>query len=133
MHSVLVYHTISAPPQALPADIDVAPERFAAHLAWLARHRRAATLDAILATPERARLAAITFDDGFRDNLTTALPLLERFNLPGAVFVTTEFIGQPDYLSAAELRELAAHPLITIGSHGVTHQHFTEIDRKSVV
>jgi peptidoglycan/xylan/chitin deacetylase (PgdA/CDA1 family) len=127
MHSVLTYHTISAPAQPLPAEIDVAPLRFAAHLLWLARNRRVATLDEILATPARERFVAITFDDGFRDNLTVALPLLERFRLPCAVFVTTGFIGRPGYLSADELRRLSAHPLVTIGSHGVTHRHFTDL------
>ncbi len=127
MHAVLVYHTISAPAQPLPARIDVAPERFATHLSWLARNRRVVTLDTILAQPERERLVAITFDDGFRDNLTVALPLLERFNLPCTVFVTTDFVGQAGYLSAAEVGELSAHPLVTIGAHGVTHRHFTEM------
>ena len=127
MHSVLVYHTISAPAQPLPADIDVAPERFVTHLSWLSRNRRVATLDTILATPERERLVALTFDDGFRDNLTVALPLLECFDMPCAVFVTAGFVGQAGYLSAEEVGALAAHPLVTIGAHGLTHQHFTEM------
>jgi peptidoglycan/xylan/chitin deacetylase (PgdA/CDA1 family) len=36
-----------------------------------------------------ARLACLTFDDGYQDNLEIALPLLERLKVPFAVYVTT--------------------------------------------
>jgi peptidoglycan/xylan/chitin deacetylase (PgdA/CDA1 family) len=39
-----------------------------------------------------ARAAAITFDDGYADNVTTALPILQRFGLPVTVFVATDYL-----------------------------------------
>jgi peptidoglycan/xylan/chitin deacetylase (PgdA/CDA1 family) len=41
--------------------------------------------------PERP-LAAFTFDDGYADNLTHALPVMERFAAPFTVYVTTGMI-----------------------------------------
>jgi peptidoglycan/xylan/chitin deacetylase (PgdA/CDA1 family) len=37
---------------------------------------------------------AITFDDGYRDNYTAALPLLQSFNAPATIFVTSGAIGR---------------------------------------
>jgi peptidoglycan/xylan/chitin deacetylase (PgdA/CDA1 family) len=123
MHSVLVYHTISDPPRALPGDIDISREKFARQLQWLSRRRRVVRLDETLAEPSKC-LTAITFDDGYRDNLTVALPLLEKFGLPMTLFVTAGFVGRQEYLSKDELREISKHPLITIGAHGLWHRHF---------
>ncbi len=127
MHSVLVYHTISSPPQPLPGDIDIPAERFEQQLRWLSRWRRIAKLPETLRAPESDRLVAITFDDGFRDNLTVALPLLERFEMPITLFVTAGFVGREGYLSPEELREISRHPLVTIGAHGFWHRHFTRL------
>lgn len=126
MHSVLVYHTISAPPEPLPGEIDISRERFARQLQWLSRWRRVARLEETLA-PDRDRLVAVTFDDGYRDNLTVALPLLEKFRVPITVFVVPGFVGQDEYLSREDLCELAKHPLVTIGAHGLWHRHFTRL------
>jgi peptidoglycan/xylan/chitin deacetylase (PgdA/CDA1 family) len=128
MHSVLVYHTISAPPDPLPGDIDISRERFARQLQWLARWRRVVRLDETLMNP-KGRLVAITFDDGFRDNLSVALPLLEKFQLPMTLFVAAGFVGREGYLSEDDLREIAGHPLVTIGAHGLSHTHFTRLPK----
>jgi peptidoglycan/xylan/chitin deacetylase (PgdA/CDA1 family) len=39
------------------------------------------------------RSIVVTLDDGYHDNLTEALPLLERFEIPATVFVTSGSIG----------------------------------------
>lgn len=128
MHSVVVYHTISSPPAALPSSIDVAPEKFESHLRWLARRRdRVETLDRLLSIAETERRIAITFDDGYRDNLTIALPLLEKYELPATIFVVAGFIGNDDFLTKEDLKILGKHPLVTIGSHGLTHPHFPRL------
>ncbi len=127
MHSVLVYHTISSPPEPMEADADISPEKFESQLRWLSRWRRVVPLDETLRATARRRLVAITFDDGFRDNLTVALPLLEKFQLPMTLFVTAGFLGRDTYLSETDLREISKHPLVTIGAHGLWHRHFNRL------
>lgn len=124
MNSVLVYHTISSPAEPLPGEIDISPEAFARQLDWLARWRAVVPLDDTLGPYQWRHQVAITFDDGFRDNLTVALPLLEKHAMPATVFVATGFIGDEGYLTRDELHELSQHPLITIGAHGFWHRHF---------
>jgi len=127
MHSILIYHTISSPAEPMAGDIDIPPHRFERQLQWLSRWRKVVTLDETLTAPRRQRLTAITFDDGFHDNLTVALPLLEQFRLPMTLFVTAGFLGRDGYLSPEELREISKHPLITIGAHGLFHRHFNRL------
>jgi peptidoglycan/xylan/chitin deacetylase (PgdA/CDA1 family) len=155
-----------------------------------------AALDAIeqrLRAPTARPFAAFTFDDGYADNLTQLLPIMERFGAPFTVYVTSGMVSReidawwfgltallqrydgieiagigrfacPDLaskkrayaaiegavhrnydllpavrallarhgidcralldreaLSEQQLRQLARHPLVTIGAHTVTH------------
>src|SRR6185295_11014566 len=129
MSSVLIYHSISAPAEAMPSDMDISPARFEQQLRWLSRWRRVVPLLETLSQRSKRGDLAITFDDGFRDNLTVALPLLEKFNLPMTLFVTAGFVGTGLYLSREEVRELSKHPLVTIGAHGLLHRHFTKMTK----
>ncbi|MDH3494215.1 MAG: polysaccharide deacetylase family protein, partial [Acidobacteriota bacterium] len=121
------------PVEALPSDIDVSARIFEQHLKWLSRRReQVVDLYSLLARSAETGFYSITFDDGFRDNLTVALPLIEKYALPMTVFAVAGFIGKKGYLSKTELRTLADHPLVTVGSHGMTHKHLSRMARDDV-
>ena len=74
-------------------------EMFERHLDVVGRHFRFVTLDEIgerLATgrPFTERVAAVTFDDGYRDNYEQAFPILQRKGIPAAIFVVTNLMGR---------------------------------------
>lgn len=68
------------------------------HLDWLARRFQVVSLDDLpfyLEARSRSAppIAAITFDDGYRDVYEHAFPLLMRKGLPATVFVATNYVG----------------------------------------
>lgn len=64
---------------------------------------------------------AITFDDGLKDVYRVAYPELKKRGIPFTLFVVTNFLDQEGYLTKDELVEMSKDPLVTVGSHGVTH------------
>jgi len=92
---VLMYHRVADEADYL--GMTVAPEVFVRQLRVLRRRAHVVPLAALVArlgegAPLRDDLAAVTFDDGYRDNLDVALPLLRAEGVPATVFVSTEFI-----------------------------------------
>lgn len=94
--AVLMYHRVASPPVD-PWGLAVAPERFRDQLRVLARRRTILPMDAFVAALEERRLparaVALTFDDGYRDNLTRAAPALAAEAAPATVFLTAGAIG----------------------------------------
>lgn len=64
---------------------------------------------------------ALTFDDGYRSFIDKALPELTKRAIPATVFVCSDLLGTKQFITKAEVRELARLPGIEIGSHTRTH------------
>lgn len=97
---ILMYHSISehAAPKYRP--FAVPPEMFAYHMGYLHQHLYIpitvtqfvrAVAQGGAALPERP--VVLTFDDGFADFFTEALPILKQYNFTATLYVTTGFIG----------------------------------------
>jgi peptidoglycan/xylan/chitin deacetylase (PgdA/CDA1 family) len=55
-------------------------------------------------------MITVTFDDGYADNLQTAKPLLERYDVPASVFVVSGYVGNEREFWWNELERLLLHP-----------------------
>ncbi|MCE9616608.1 MAG: polysaccharide deacetylase family protein [Lentisphaerae bacterium] len=104
--ALLLYHQVCplAGPAAHrhPMAINVvSPPRFDEQMRCLKQHAAPCSLDAFhrqlsdphmpTAAPERLPVV-VTFDDGHRDNLEHALPVLERHQIPATLYITTGFM-----------------------------------------
>ena len=95
-----MYHRI-ADPGADPGELAVHPDQFAEQLAALRDRFTPLSLPALLSAADRGSIppasVVVTFDDGYRDNLTAAKPLLERFDVPATIFVVSGYVdsGRP--------------------------------------
>ncbi len=142
---ILLYHRISTT-FADPLMLCVTPSCFENHLQFLKKNYNIiplSELSKLLTTGAlKGNEVAVTFDDGYRDNLTNALPLLEKYNIPATIFITTGSLGKKAtfewdmkyeesdravFLSEEEIRLLSKHPLIEIGAHTETHPHLANI------
>ena len=63
----------------------------------------------------------LTFDDGYEDNYTNMFPLLKKYGARATVFMITDKIDMPGYLTSDQIREMADSGLVRFGSHTVSH------------
>ncbi len=145
---VLYYHRVGAPD---PISVSVPTDLFRRQMEFLARRGyRSLTMAELRAHvegrhPVKDKAVAITFDDGFRDNLQYAFPVLQQFRMKAAIFVCTGLLraqgttteklrpfneahlaarrgDHTDFLSAAELDELRRSGLVEVHSHSHLHR-----------
>jgi peptidoglycan/xylan/chitin deacetylase (PgdA/CDA1 family) len=92
---VLMYHSISRG-RPDPWELCVDPDLFVQQVQLLHDRFRVVPLAelrrALIEDEPLARAVVVTFDDGYRDNLLVAKPLLEQHGLAATVFVTTGYV-----------------------------------------
>jgi peptidoglycan/xylan/chitin deacetylase (PgdA/CDA1 family) len=130
---VLYYHSI-------PKDKRLA---FAKQMDELVRCSRPIPADIRRSLLSGARYAAVTFDDGYQDNIDNALPELTQRKIPATFFVVTEALGstpswtrcsadparQEPIMTAEQIEKLPSD-LVQIGSHTRTHRMLTQLSEE---
>jgi peptidoglycan/xylan/chitin deacetylase (PgdA/CDA1 family) len=99
---VATYHRIGTPAESpyYDAVFSATPEAFAAEVRFLRDRFRLITLEELLdlaeaGFPMSGPTALITFDDGYRDNLDAALPVLQALGVQATFFLVTGFLDAP--------------------------------------
>ena len=134
--SILMYHSVKRNSEHF---FTVSPDKFRAQMEFLSKqHREVITFIELLSRMEQHRLrggeVVITFDDGYRDNFTDAFPILQEYNFPATIFVTTGLIGKrgehgEEMLTAGDMSVMHASGLIDIEPHSVSHPKLAKLDR----
>lgn len=134
--TVLMYHSISCQNDEF---FTITPDLFRRQIGYLLQAgHRFVTMDDVAAyykegavLPKNA--VCLTFDDGYHDNLTEVLPILEEFGIPAVIYFAAGFVKQRitdkglPVCTKDQLQFLADHPLITIGAHTDNHPRLSRL------
>ena len=142
---ILMYHNIAPAPRDIRVyrSLYVNPRAFARQM-WLLRRLGYVGLSMTAAEPylrgeREGRVAVITLDDGYADNLQTAMPVLQRYGFSATCYVVSGQVGQYNrwdadrlgvrkpLMTAEQLREWHAGGM-EIGAHTRTHPRLTQCD-----
>lgn len=127
MPPVLMYHRVDtwAPRDLVSETLTVSPQAFEAQLEALKeRGLRGIGVDDFFACLQRGcdlnRVVLVTFDDGYADQFTYALPILLRYHMTATFFITTGSVGVARHLTWHEIQTMAAEGM-SVGGHNFRH------------
>jgi peptidoglycan/xylan/chitin deacetylase (PgdA/CDA1 family) len=108
--AILMFHGVSSDVTGSNSNIlgkHVPVETFRQQIAFIAKSRQIVSLTRIIAAMEEGEdtsgMAAITFDDGYRNNIEYAAPVLREFGATATFFLATGFIGTTRWLWVDQL------------------------------
>lgn len=143
---ILLYHRI-AESQADPHLLCVSQKNFRDQIKYLKENYSVIPLvkmvQDIRTNKVKNKSVAITFDDGYADNLHNAVPILKEFNVPATIFIVAGYIGSQELfywdkddnpaqdkgrpMNIDEVKELSRIHLIEIGAHTMNHPQLSKI------
>ncbi len=146
----LLYHKIDLP----TADVRIrgaftAPKKFEKQISYLLKKGFSFYTASELVTHYKnhgefpKHSAAITFDDGWKDNFTNAFPVLKKHGVKTTIFLVPSCIGQTTakvtadgedtrgHLSETDILEMSASG-IEFGSHSFNHKLFHQISQQEI-
>ena len=132
---ILLYHAVGEPVEIeWPPGLILPASLFEEHLQYLTQEGYQIITVAELA--ERLKLGysverfvAMSFDDGYRNNHSDALPLLKKYNAKASFYIVDRDIGKTIYMNQRQLLDLLANDM-EVGSHTINHAPLALIDPK---
>ncbi len=122
---IVMYHYIrdySNTADTVGMNLSVKPETFGKQLDALKNDGWTTVSFADVASgkvPEKSVI--LTFDDGYDDAFTNALPELQKRGMKGVFYIVTSFVGQPGYATWEQLRAMQAAGM-ELGAHTTDHR-----------
>jgi peptidoglycan/xylan/chitin deacetylase (PgdA/CDA1 family) len=140
---ILMYHSIGRN----RAQFTVTPEAFEKQMAFLKSSGRECMKLSEFAERLRsgtlpANAVAVTFDDGYEDNFSEALPILKRYSIPATIFISTAYIGKTfmisdgiplPFMSEDEIKQSLKTGLIELASHGHWHKVMRDLTKEGAL
>lgn len=143
---ILLYHSVGGRPQDHKLGIRVPIQKFENELEFLVNSGyKTFTVSELVGgrlSYDLEKCIALTFDDGYKDNISIAAPLMKQFAMKATFFITTSYIdgecqkrwtnGIPrEYLNWNDVLKLNEMGF-EIGSHMIHHIDLTDIDENKL-
>ncbi len=148
---VLLYHKIDLP----SADVKIRgaftyPRKFERQISYLKKkgfnfHTAGELIKFYLINGEFPKKSVVvTFDDGWKDNYTNALPILKKYGAKATIFlvpscvgkttdkVTAEGEGSREHLSESDILEMSESRVFEFASHSFNHKLFHQISNEEI-
>ena len=126
---ILMYHSIDRKGHYF----NVTPECFERQIIFLRESCDIVDIESFLSSRKRKikrNTVLITFDDGLKNNLDNAYPILNKYKVPGIIYIPTSFLGKKfnnlEHLSEIDITSFSKK-LITIGAHSVSHRNLDQL------
>ncbi|SPF52124.1 putative xylanase/chitin deacetylase [Candidatus Desulfosporosinus infrequens] len=132
---ILYYHSVAV---EAGNELRIPPDQFEAQMAYLQnKGYQSVSLDQFYQAEYHggtlpAKPFVITFDDGYVDNYTTALPILKKHGFTATIFMVSSYINGEGFLTWPQLTELAANGW-QIEGHTVDHPYLSKMDAATVL
>ena len=135
---VLMYHAVGNDEGAdWPKTLIMKPELFEAHLRYL--KEQGYTIVTVVELAERLqkgesvdKYVALSFDDGYKNNYSVVLPLLQKYDAKGSFFVINKDMGDETHMNEQEIKGLIDAGM-ELGSHTYSHGPLGKIPEKYLV
>lgn len=137
---VLMLHTVNDHPQQNPLGIlSVSSKGLEAYMKVFQKwdYQMISMDDLLRENYDVARpYVVLTFDDGFKDNLTVALPILKKYNARATIFINPAYISRKSdatsdwgFMTWDEIRQAANSGVFDIQAHTMTHEFIFTSDK----
>lgn len=142
---IVLYHRVAGV-KSDPHQLSVSPENFREQIKFLKENFRIVPLVQLVQAVRGKKLKnntmAITFDDGYADNLYNALPILQEYGVPATMFLTAGCVGQNKTffwdentpqedrgrpMTLDEVKTLSKARIVEIGGHTINHLKLAKI------
>lgn len=119
---VLMYHAVSDDIWGI-RELFVSPEEMEKQLAWLVENGYDPIwFEDLNHLEDYDKPVILTFDDGYVDNYTELLPLLQTYNAKATIFVVSNSMGCGHSMTAQQVYEISRSGVVSIQSHGYSHE-----------
>ncbi|MFH0877407.1 MAG: polysaccharide deacetylase family protein [Candidatus Omnitrophota bacterium] len=139
--AILMYHSIGEPVEKA-SGLNVSQEVFERQMRFLRNHHYCVLSLSELVRKLRAkekitaRTVVITFDDGYENNFTRAVPILKKYGIPATIFVIADYLAKEEimyghrfqFMTPEMLKEASDSGLIAIGSHTKSHPFLPSLE-----